>query len=189
MKKTISSLLLLACAGLLAVACCNNGAKKTENAACPIEAASCCAMGDSVKMCCESGCSAGACCCGAECKCANCNHEMKYQSSAFLYESELPWQSPVAGLKRQIMGYNDGLMLVKIDFEAGCDGGGQHSHAHSQTSVVVSGVFEVTIDGVTQTLRKGDGFYAAPNLVHGAICIEAGTLIDAFSPVREDFLK
>ena len=123
---------------------------------------------------------------GEEC---NHDHAMKHESAAFLYESELEWQSPVAGLKRQIMGYNDGLMLVKIDFEAGCDGGGQHSHPHSQTSLVVSGVFEVTVDGVTQTLKAGDGFYAAPNLVHGAVCIEAGTLIDAFSPVREDFLK
>ncbi len=129
----------------------------------------------------------GESCCKMESKSSD--HKMKYQSSAFLYESELPWQTPVVGLKRQIMGYNDGLMLVKIDFEAGCDGGGQHAHAHSQSSVVVSGVFEVTIDGVTKTLKAGDGFYAAPNLVHGAVCIEAGTLIDAFSPVREDFLK
>ena len=115
--------------------------------------------------------------------------EMKYQSAAFLYESELEWQTPVVGLKRQIMGYNDDVMLVKIDFEAGCDGGGQHSHMHTQTSLVVSGVFEVTVDGVTQTLKAGDGFYVAPNLRHGAVCVEAGTLIDAFSPAREDFLK
>ena len=115
--------------------------------------------------------------------------EMTHQSAPFLYESELEWQTPVVGLKRQIMGYNDDVMLVKIDFEAGCDGGGQHSHMHSQTSVVVSGVFEVTIDGETKTLKAGDGFYAAPNKVHGAVCIEAGTLIDAFSPMRADFLK
>ncbi len=115
--------------------------------------------------------------------------EMKYQSPAFLYESELPWQTPVEGLRRQIMGYNDDIMLVKIDFEAGCDGGGQHAHPHTQTSMVVSGVFEVTIDGKTETLRAGDGFCVAPNLTHGAVCVEAGTLIDAFSPMREDFLK
>lgn len=115
--------------------------------------------------------------------------EMKYQSPAFLRESQLPWQTPVPGLRRQIMGYNDDLMLVKIEFEAGCDGGGQHAHPHTQTSLVVSGVFEVTIDGVTETLRAGDGFCVAPGLTHGAVCVEAGTLIDAFSPLREDFLK
>ena len=128
--------------------------------------------------------------CGETCACAEqTKSEMKYQSSAFLYENDLAWQTPVEGLKRQIMGYNDDVMLVKIHFEAGCDGGGQHSHPHTQTSMVVSGVFEVTIDGVTQTLKAGDGFFVAPNLVHGAVCVEAGILIDAFSPVREDFLK
>jgi len=115
--------------------------------------------------------------------------EMKHQSPAFLRESELAWQTPVEGLRRQIMGYNDDAMLVKIEFEAGCDGGGQHAHPHTQTSMVVSGVFEVTIDGVTETLRAGDGFCVAPGLTHGAVCVEAGTLIDAFSPLREDFLK
>jgi len=29
----------------------------------------------------------------------------------------------------------------------------------------------------------------APNLPHGCICLEAGILIDTFSPIREDFLK
>lgn len=114
---------------------------------------------------------------------------MTIQTPAFLMAEELQWESPVKGLKRQIMGYNDNLMMVKIDFEAGCDGGGAHSHPHSQSSVVVSGVFDVTIDGVTQTLKAGDGFYVAPNKMHVAVCKEAGTLIDSFSPVRADFLK
>ncbi len=117
------------------------------------------------------------------------NKTMKVESAPFLYESELQWESPVPGLKRQIMGHNDELMIVKIDFEPGCDGGGPHSHPHSQCTVVVSGVFEVTIDGQTRTLKAGDGFYAAPGKVHMAKCIERGTLIDSFSPVREDFLK
>jgi quercetin dioxygenase-like cupin family protein len=162
MKKTITHLAIALCAGFFAVSCGNNAAAPAEERA-------------------ETT--------AAEVETTANSDTMKYQSSPFLYESELAWQTPVAGLKRQIMGYNDELMQVKIDFEAGCDGGGQHAHAHSQTSVVVSGVFEVTIDGVTKTLKAGDGFYAAPNLVHGAVCIEAGTLIDAFSPMREDFLK
>lgn len=115
--------------------------------------------------------------------------EMTKQSATFLYESELEWVSPLEGLNRQVMGYNDDLMLVKIDFEAGCDGGGQHAHIHSQTSVIVSGVFEVTIDGEAKTLKAGDGFFVAPNQMHGAVCVEKGTLIDAFSPMRADFLK
>lgn len=114
---------------------------------------------------------------------------MKQGSPAFLFEDELPWETPVKGLRRQIIGYDDRLMLVKVEFEAGCDGGGLHAHPHSQSTVVASGKFEVTVDGMTRVLKAGDGFYAAPNQVHGAVCIEAGILIDTFSPVRTDFLK
>ncbi len=113
---------------------------------------------------------------------------MKRQSPAFVYESEINWDKPVPGVRRQIMGYNDDLMVVKVEFESGSDGGGRHAHPHTQSTVVMSGVFEVTIDGETRTLRAGDGFCALPNVVHGAVCVEAGTLIDAFSPVRKDFL-
>ncbi len=111
------------------------------------------------------------------------------QTPALLYGAELEWEAPAAGVKRQIMGYNDHIMMVKVDFEAGSDGGGAHAHPHTQSTVVVSGVFDVTIDGVTQTLKAGDGFYVAPNKTHMAVCKEAGMLIDAFSPIRETFVK
>jgi quercetin dioxygenase-like cupin family protein len=54
---------------------------------------------------------------------------------------------------------------------------------------VASGCFEVTIGEEKKILRAGDGYYVAPNLPHGCVCLEAGVLIDTFTPVREDFLK
>ena len=111
------------------------------------------------------------------------------QTPAFLSGAELPWEAPAAGVKRQIMGYNDNVMMVKVDFETGSDGGGAHAHPHSQSTVIISGVFDVTIDGETKTLKAGDGFYVAPNKMHVAVCKEAGSLVDAFAPVRADFLK
>ncbi|MCD8185679.1 MAG: cupin domain-containing protein [Rikenellaceae bacterium] len=114
---------------------------------------------------------------------------MKYESSSFQYEENNTWQTPAAGVKRQIMGYDDRILLAKVLFVSGSDGGGQHRHPHSQSSLIVSGVFEVTVDGITTTLRAGDGFYAAPDQLHGVVCLESGTIVDAFSPVREEFLK
>jgi quercetin dioxygenase-like cupin family protein len=55
--------------------------------------------------------------------------------------------------------------------------------------VVVSGRFEVTVNGKSRILVPGDGFYVEPNVVHGVVCLEAGILIDGFSPIRLDFLK
>ena len=38
---------------------------------------------------------------------------MKYESNNFQFEAEMPWESAGEGVVRQIMGYNDNLMMVK----------------------------------------------------------------------------
>jgi quercetin dioxygenase-like cupin family protein len=108
-------------------------------------------------------------------------------SANFLIDAELKWDDLGGGVKRQIVGYNQDLMIVKFKFEKG-GVGALHCHPHSQSAVVVSGVFELTIDGVTKVLKAGDGYMVEPNVVHCAVCLEAGELIDAFNPCRQDFL-
>jgi quercetin dioxygenase-like cupin family protein len=92
------------------------------------------------------------------------------------------------GVSRKIMAYDEHLMLVKVFFETGGIGT-VHQHRHSQITHVESGVFEVEIDNQKKLLKAGDAFYIPPNILHGAICLEAGILIDVFSPMREDFIK
>ena len=101
--------------------------------------------------------------------------------------AEMPKEAAGDGLIRQIFGYNDSIMLVKVEFDEGAVGA-VHAHPHSQVTYVESGEFDVIIDGVETRLGPGDGFYIEPNLDHGAVCRKAGVLIDVFSPVREDFL-
>ncbi|WP_159799642.1 cupin domain-containing protein [Flavobacterium sp. MK4S-17] len=113
---------------------------------------------------------------------------MELRTDAFFVESENPWEPVAEGVKRQITGYDVSIMMVKVMFEKGGIGP-LHQHYHSQTSYVVSGKFEVSIDGEKKILQQGDAFYIAPNVLHGAVCLEAGMLIDVFSPIREDFLK
>ena len=102
--------------------------------------------------------------------------------------SQIPVDEMGPGLTRQIMGYDSDIMLVKVNFEAGAIGY-EHKHHHQQVSYVISGKFEVTIDGKTETLEQGDAFVVPSNVLHGAVCKEAGILIDTFSPLREDFLQ
>ena len=92
------------------------------------------------------------------------------------------------GLTRQLFGYDDSILMARVEFEAGAVGS-IHSHTHSQASYVESGEFDVFIDGVEKRLGPGDGFYIEPNLDHGAVCRKAGVLLDVFSPAREDFLN
>lgn len=97
------------------------------------------------------------------------------------------WKDLGGGVSRQIMGYDDRIMLVKVKFEQGSIGS-THGHYHSQTSYVAEGRFEVTIGEQKQTLNVGDSFYVPPDVMHGVVCMEQGILVDVFSPAREDFL-
>jgi len=108
-------------------------------------------------------------------------------SKEFIKGDELDWEVVGEGLKRKIMGYDDKIMLVKVHFEEGAVGQ-LHEHHHSQVTYVESGSFDVTIDGNTTNLKGGDSFYIPPHATHGALCKEAGVLIDVFSPIREDFM-
>jgi quercetin dioxygenase-like cupin family protein len=112
---------------------------------------------------------------------------MNMQSNNFLLSADIKATNPGPGLTRKILGYNNQIMMVEVHFAKDAIGY-KHQHFHSQTTYVISGVFEVTIGEKTQLMKAGDGFFIEPNLIHGAVCLEEGVLIDVFSPVREDFL-
>ncbi|MBW7995192.1 MAG: cupin domain-containing protein [Candidatus Glassbacteria bacterium] len=78
-------------------------------------------------------------------------------------------------------------MAVEFSFEAGAEGK-PHSHPHEQVGVFLRGKFEVTIGQDKKTALPGDSYYVAPNVVHGVKCLQAGAILDVFTPVREDFL-
>ena len=109
-------------------------------------------------------------------------------SKEFLIDNAIEWEVVGEGIKRKIMGYDDRIMMVNVLFEKGAIGV-PHEHYHSQVTNVAQGIFEVTIDGVTKRMIAGDCFYIPPHIVHGVVCIEAGLLIDVFSPIREDFME
>ncbi|MCM5527316.1 cupin domain-containing protein [Parasegetibacter sp. NRK P23] len=109
------------------------------------------------------------------------------QSAAFQVEKEIPWHDLGNGIQRQVYGYDEKIMLVKAKFERGAIGA-LHSHPHVQVTYVDSGAFEMTIGEEKKIIKKGDGYYVAPNVVHGCVCLEPGMLIDVFTPHREDFL-
>ena len=87
---------------------------------------------------------------------------MKTRSEVFQFEKELKWEHPAPGIRRQIMGYDGQLMMVKVEFEKGAVGT-LHEHYHSQATYVASGKFELTIGDRKEILSTGDGYYVAPD--------------------------
>ncbi|MBC7887792.1 MAG: cupin domain-containing protein [Ferruginibacter sp.] len=105
----------------------------------------------------------------------------------FIEDADLVAEDLGEGVCRKIIAYDDRLMLVKVIFEKGATGK-VHQHYHTQISYIEKGVFEVTINEEKKVLAAGGSFYVPPDAPHGVLCLEAGVLIDMFSPLREDFI-
>jgi quercetin dioxygenase-like cupin family protein len=107
----------------------------------------------------------------------------------FFIDAQTPWEDVGGGLKRKIIGYTDDLMVVHVLFEKGAVGA-VHSHEdHDQIAFVAAGSFEATIGDEVKILQVGDAYIAPKTVKHGAVALEANSvLIDTFTPKRADFL-
>ena len=112
---------------------------------------------------------------------------MKRASELYIPDRNIEWEDLGGGVSRKILGWDNQIMMVKVKFEEGAVGS-PHKHFHTQTTYIESGKFEFSIADKKQIAEKGDGLYIPPNELHSALCLEAGVLIDVFSPVREDYL-
>jgi quercetin dioxygenase-like cupin family protein len=63
-----------------------------------------------------------------------------------------------------------------------------HSHPHEQTGVMTSGKLRFKVDGKIWDVETGDSWCLPGNVEHSAEAIEDSTIIEVFSPVREDYL-
>lgn len=106
----------------------------------------------------------------------------------FIPDENQTWKIVEDGISRKIMAHDEQLMIVKVSFEAGGIGA-IHRHIHTQTTYIESGLFDVTIEGRTRSLKKGDVFFTRSNELHGVKCLEPGLLIDVFHPYREDLVE
>ena len=112
---------------------------------------------------------------------------MMNQSNVFVESGTLAWETVGDGVQRQILGHDPQLMMVCVKFNKGSIGP-VHRHPHRQVTYVGLGSFEVQIGNEKKVLRKGDCFFVPPDIDHGVVALEVGTLIDVFTPTREDFL-
>lgn len=92
------------------------------------------------------------------------------------------------GVTRRILAHSPEMMSVEVAFETGAEGSA-HTHPHTQCSYVLSGRFLYTVEGESVELNPGDSIVVPSNLLHGTVCLEKGTLLDIFTPERQDFLK
>lgn len=98
-----------------------------------------------------------------------------------------PVARPDTGVERQVLSHSPELMVVSFRFETGASGA-LHSHPHVQSTYVARGRFRFFRDGIAHELEPGDSLVIPSGVTHGCDCLEAGELIDCFTPRRDDFL-
>lgn len=92
------------------------------------------------------------------------------------------------GVSRKVLAHLPQMMVAEVRFEKG-GVGSLHSHPHVQSTYVKSGAFVFTIAGKEYRVAEGDTIAFPPDILHGTVCLEEGTLVDVFTPMREDFVK
>ena len=105
----------------------------------------------------------------------------------FLSGSEAKFQDLSGSVKRKVLVHNEDIMMVEVHFEQ--DGvGSVHSHPHQQATYILSGSFEFENDGEKRIVKQGDSLLFASGVKHGVVCLQAGVVLDVFTPARKDFL-
>ena len=100
---------------------------------------------------------------------------------------EAPAEPAEPGVTRQVLGHDSELMMVRVTF-AQAAVGHIHSHPHRQVTYVERGRFRFTLNGRETEVAAGDCWFVPPGAPHGAVALEAGVLIDVFTPARSEFL-
>lgn len=112
---------------------------------------------------------------------------VKRQSGVFVDDSAQQWMNVDNGVERKLLGFGPDLLMTRVKFRKGSVGY-LHKHAHRQVSYIESGSFEVNIAGEKRIQRAGDCYYVPADIEHGVVALEDGSLIDVFTPCRDDIV-
>jgi quercetin dioxygenase-like cupin family protein len=91
------------------------------------------------------------------------------------------------GVQHTVLSYNDDLMLCEVSLAKGVVFP-THAHPHVQIVYVVRGRISIEREGRTDILAAGESCALAPDESHGVTALEDALVIDAFHPVRADFV-
>ena len=63
-----------------------------------------------------------------------------------------------------------------------------HKHPNEQNGYVISGKYRLQFNNIEYIITVGDSYSIPSNVEHTLEIIEAGEVIDVFTPVRQDYL-
>jgi len=95
---------------------------------------------------------------------------------------------PEEGLRRQVLAFNPGMMLVRHRMQPGWRGA-RHSHPHEQMVYVIRGHIHFMCGNESFDAFAGDSFIVPGGMEHEASALAESEVLDFFVPYREDYAR
>jgi quercetin dioxygenase-like cupin family protein len=91
------------------------------------------------------------------------------------------------GVSFDLLAVGQKSMVTKMNFKTG-DDVPLHAHPNEQNGYVISGKYRIKFRDTDEILNPGDSYSIPENIPHSLAVIEAGEVIDVFTPPRLDYL-
>lgn len=102
-------------------------------------------------------------------------------------QSDDGFRPAIEGIDRKTRVYGEKTLLA--EFRLRKDSAiPSHAHPHEQTGYLVRGHMLFTVGTEKFDARTGDAWCIPGNVEHSAVAVEDSIVVEAFSPLREDYL-
>ena len=113
--------------------------------------------------------------------------QMRLNGSVAKQSEQNPWIEICPGIKRRTQTSGQTMYQMLAHLEAGSRMP-EHQHPQEQIVHVLEGKMRLIVQGTPHELSTGDSFYLAANVPHGVETIDATSVLDTFSPPRDEYL-
>ena len=90
------------------------------------------------------------------------------------------------GVELVVLARGADSMITKMLYKVG-DRVPFHKHPNEQSGYVLSGKYRLRFGGVDQEITAGDSYSIPKDVEHSIEIMEAGEVLDCFSPPRKDY--
>lgn len=91
------------------------------------------------------------------------------------------------GVDFEVLAIGEKSMVTKMLYKI-TDNVPTHSHPNEQNGYVISGKYRLKFQDFDEILESGDSYSIPANVEHSLQILEAGEVVDVFTPIREDYL-
>ncbi|SHN38553.1 cupin domain-containing protein [Chitinophaga sp. CF418] len=91
------------------------------------------------------------------------------------------------GVDFVVLAIGNDSMVTKMLYKS-TDNVPVHKHPNEQSGYVISGKYVLSFGGREYELSSGDSYSIPANVEHSIKIIEAGEVLDVFTPIRQDYL-